>query len=362
MSSALAQTGFNNIMDKTVLARNKLVLLSGLLLVSVLTTIGVGAVSIPVSEIPAILVQMFFSSKESSYPAHYEVVIYSIRIPRIILACFVGAALSLSGAALQGLFRNPLADPGLIGVSSGAAFGAALMIVCGHTVFQLLPAFAYPYLLSLAAFAGGFLTTLIIYRIGHVNGRTYVATMLLAGIAINAIAMSLTGVLIYISDDQQLRDLTFWMMGSLGRNTWSTILPAIPLFLISMFVLMSLAKQLNLFVLGESSATHLGLNTERVKRTVLLASSLAVGTAVSLTGIIGFVGLVVPHLTRMLLGPDHRYLIPGAMLMGAGLLVIADAIARIIVTPAELPIGIITSCLGGPFFLYLLVRKRGIEA
>ena len=274
----------------------------------------------------------------------------------------VGACLASAGASLQALFRNPLADPGLVGVSSGSALAAAGAIVLGNTLFAGLSDNFRPYLLPVSAFAGGLLVAFVVYRIGCIKGKTYIANMLLAGIAINAIASAMIGLLLFTSDDQQLRDITFWMMGSLSRNTLSSIIPVLPFFVIPLVCLPLLAKQLNIMTLGDATASNLGLNTEQVKLWVILLSSLAVGASVALTGIIGFVGLVVPHVTRFIMGPDNRTLIPSSMLVGATLLLIADNLARTLVIPAELPIGIITSCIGSPFFLWLLVKKRGLVA
>lgn len=335
------------------------ILLALFILVCVFS-LGQGAVKIPPVEILAITANAIGLDIGINYPAHHQVILESIRLPRILLAILVGASLSVAGASLQALFRNPLADPGLIGVSSGAAFAAAAAIVFGSLIFETFSGLTGSLILPMAAFAGGLLTALIIYRIGCINGRTYVATMLLAGIAINAIAAAMIGLLLFVSDDQQLRDITFWMMGSLSRNMLSTVLPTLPLFLIPLIALPMLAQKLNIFALGEATAGNLGLNTEAVKLWVILLSSLAVGASVALTGIIAFVGLVVPHLTRFIVGPDNRKLLPTCMIIGASLVLIADCIARTLVVPAELPIGIITSCIGGPFFLWLLIRKRGL--
>lgn len=323
-------------------------------------SLGNGAVPITAPQTLAIVLQNAGVHTGVEYPPHYEIILYSIRLPRILLAILVGACLSAAGAALQALFRNPLADPGLIGVSSGAAAATAAAIVFGGFLFGEQ---SHPYqshLLPLSAFAGGLVTVFIIYQIGSVNGHTSVATMLLAGIAINAVASAIIGLLIFLSNDQQIRDITFWMMGSLSRNTLAGILPTLPFFLTPLILLPQLAKQLNIMALGESSAANIGVNTERVKLWVILLASLAVGASVALTGIIAFVGLVVPHLTRFIMGPDNRSLIPASMLVGAILLVIADNLARTLVVPAELPIGIITSCIGGPFFLWLLIKKRNL--
>ncbi len=359
--STLAKSGILSLEPiYSYIGRYRFALLLSLFFGVLIYSLGHGAVTISAVEIFAIIAQSLGFDLGLEYPPQYEVILYSIRFPRILLAVLVGASLSVAGASLQALFRNPLADPGLIGVSSGAAVAAAATIVLGNLLFGGLPTEVRPFLLPLSAFAGGLITSLIIYRIGCINGKTYVATMLLAGIAINAITSAMIGLLLFLSNDQQLRDITFWMMGSLSRNTLSGVLPTLPFFLVPLIALPTLAKQLNIMALGEATAGNLGLNTEAVKLSVILFSSLAVGASVALTGIIAFVGLVVPHLTRFIMGPDNRSLLPSSMIIGATLLLIADALARTLVTPAELPIGIITSCIGGPFFLWLLVKKRDL--
>jgi iron complex transport system permease protein len=259
---------------------------------------------------------------------------------------------------MQGLFRNPLADPGLIGVSSGAALGAVATIVLAPALSISAGAWTGAFLLPLAAFAGGVIATLVVYRLATSNGQTSVATMLLAGIAINAVAGAGTGMLTFIADDDQLRDLTFWSLGSLGGATWTSLAAIAPCVLLCVAATPFLSRSLNAMLLGESEARHLGIHTETVKRLVILGAALAVGASVAVAGVIGFIGLVVPHLLRLAFGPDHRLLLPGSALFGATLLIGADLLARVIVQPAELPIGIVTALVGGPFFLWLLLRDR----
>lgn len=284
-----------------------------------------------------------------------EAVLYSIRLPRILLAALVGAVLAVSGAALQGLFRNPLADPGLIGIASGAALAAAAMIVLTgplRGVFGL-------YGLAVAAFAGGLLTCLLIFRFARRHGSFSVTCMLLAGIAINALAGAATGFLTYLSDDQQLRTLTFWTMGSLGGALWPMVLVCGSVAVPVLVILIRSARALNVLLLGEDEARHLGVNAEALKRRIVICTALSVGAAVAVSGIIGFVGLVVPHLIRLAIGPDHRILMPASALLGAVLLTGADTLARTLLAPAELPVGILTSLIGGPMFLWLLSRQYG---
>ncbi|QDB99216.1 iron ABC transporter permease [Mesorhizobium sp. 8] len=289
-----------------------------------------------------------------------RVIIQDIRLPRVLMGVLVGASLAVSGAVMQGLFRNPLADPGLIGISAGASLGAVAVIVLGTTMLAPVVALLGPMALPLAAFVGGLVATLILYRIATRQGRTSVATMLLAGIALAALAMALTGVLVYMADDRQLRDLTFWQLGSLAGATWQKIGTAGPVIVAALAATPFLARGLNALALGEATAGHLGIPVQRLKYVAIVSVSAAVGAAVAVSGGIGFVGIVVPHLLRLAIGPDNRYLLPASALLGAAMLLVADAVCRTIVAPAELPIGIITAAVGGPFFLWILLRKRGI--
>ena len=332
--------------------------LSGLLATLVLCSLAVGAVGIPPLEVLGIFAQTAGIPGLPDYDAGHAAVLLDIRTPRVMLGVLVGSALAMSGATIQGLFRNPLADPGLIGVSSGAALAAVSVIVLGSTLLQGLSEALGYYTLPVAAFIGSLLVTLLVYRLANVEGRTDVATMLLAGVAINALMGAATGLLTYMADDAQLRTLTFWAMGSLGGVTWVQVLAVAPLILIPLFILPFFAHALNAILLGEAEAGHLGFNLERIKQGLIVLVALVVGSTVALTGVIGFVGLVVPHLLRLILGPDHRLLLPASALLGASLLLAADLLARTLVTPAELPIGIITAALGGPFFLWLLGRYR----
>lgn len=285
-------------------------------------------------------------------------VIQMIRLPRMLLAIVVGGALAGAGAALQGLFRNPLADPSLIGVSSGAALGAVAVIVFGGAIAAAIPFAASPLLLPFAAFIGGLAATFAMQRIAQFGGQSATATLLLAGIAINALAGAATGLFVYISDDTQLRDFTFWSMGSLAAGGWQGFsLAALPIAA-ALVLIVFCARPLNAMLLGEREAMHLGVPVQRLKNLAMVASALAVSSAVAVSGVIGFVGIVVPHLVRMVAGPDHRIVLPGSVLAGATLLLVADMFARTIVAPAELPIGLVTSAIGSPFFLWLLIRRR----
>lgn len=292
----------------------------------------------------------------SESPGQAALVLEQLRLPRALMGAAAGAILAVSGVAMQGLFRNPLADPGLIGVSSGAALGAAMVIVFGTRLFSGLPPFWSPYLLTGCAFIGGLMVTALVYRIGRRKGHTSVATMLLAGIALTAISGAVVGLLTYLADDGTLRTLTFWNMGSLNGASYRQLWPVLAVMVVLTAYLPRRADALNALLLGESEARHLGFDVERLKAELIFCTALGVGTAVAAVGLIGFVGLVVPHLIRLISGPDHRALIPAALMGGATLLLLADLVARMALSPAELPIGIVTALIGGPFFLYLLLK------
>ena len=292
-----------------------------------------------------------------SEPSQIQSIIMEIRLPRLILALLVGAVLAILGAVMQGLFRNPLADPSLIGVSGGASVGASIVIVtAGGAMLSPLAGLS---MVALGAFIGGVITTLLVYRVATSSLGTSVTTMLLAGIAIGAIAGAFNSLLSYFSDNQMLRQISVWQMGNLGGANWqkASLMAAVSLIIFSL--LPSHAKSLNAFLLGESEARHLGIDVQRIKRQLIFLTALGVGVSVALAGLIGFVGLVIPHMVRLLIGPDHRALLPASALAGASLLLIADSIARVVVLPAELPTGILTALLGAPFFVALLLKQRG---
>lgn len=284
-------------------------------------------------------------------------ILWDIRLPRILLALLVGVILASSGAVMQGLFRNPLADPSLIGVSSGASVGASVVIVL---LSAALPAGAAPSLSLVAcgAFAGGVLATLLVYRLATSEIGTSVATMLLAGIAITALAGALNSLLSYFADNDMLRRISLWQMGNLSGAGWNRVWLVAIAAIVATVLFPRDSRALNALLLGESEARHLGIDVDRVKYRLILVTALAVGVSVAAAGLIAFVGLVVPHTVRLLIGPDHRWLIPASALCGGLLLVIADSLARVIISPAELPTGILTALLGAPFFLLLLIGQR----
>ena len=328
--------------------------LSALLLLVGLYAAGQGAYGLGLSELPALLRGRFTAGGGSMEHSAAELVFFNIRLPRLLLGLVAGAGLGLSGALMQGLFRNPLADPGLIGVSSGAALAAGVTIVLGSLWFPDLPRALGSWTLVLMAFAGGLGVTVLIYLLSQGEGGTRVAQMLLAGIAINALAGAGLGLLNFLATDEQLRNLQFWLLGSLGGARWSAVLLVGLITLLAAAVGLTLAPALNALALGEAQATLLGVSVERLKKTAIVVVALAVGAVTATTGIIGFVGLVAPHMVRLIAGPDHRWLLPGSALLGAALVLLADAVARTVMQPAELPLGVLTALVGVPFFLLLL--------
>ncbi len=258
---------------------------------------------------------------------------------------------------MQGLFRNPLADPGIVGVSAGAGLGAVLAIVIGISFPISLAPFLEPYKVIIGAFFGGLLSTIVLYTIATHQNFTSIATMLLAGIALGALSGAVVGTLIFIANDQQLRDITFWSLGSLAGATWLKVWLVFPFICIGLLFSPFLSRALNALALGEAVAGHIGFHIQRIKNSAIFLVALMCGSAVSVSGGIGFIGIVVPHILRQLIGPDHRYLIPCSALLGAALLIFADTFARLIVAPAELPIGIVTALVGAPFFLWILIKN-----
>uniref|UniRef100_S0DE22 Putative ATPbinding hemin transport protein n=1 Tax=termite gut metagenome TaxID=433724 RepID=S0DE22_9ZZZZ len=279
---------------------------------------------------------------------------FTIRLPRVLLALTIGGSLALAGCVMQGLFRNPLADPGLLGISSGAALAVAMWVVLPLSLPMVLMLYAP----MLAAFLGSLAVTMVIFVLSQRNDNS-LSRLLLVGIAINALCGAAVGVLSWLSNDAQLRQLSLWGMGSLGQAQWSTLLVTASLMLPTVFIIWRLAKPLNLLQLGDEEAHYLGVNVRQIQRRLLMCSALLVAAAVAVSGVIGFIGLVVPHLLRMWLGADHRAVIPGSVLVGAILLLVADTVARTLVAPAEMPVGLLTSLLGAPWFLWMIFRRGG---
>lgn len=318
---------------------------------AVFANVGMGAVEIPPLQAVAILLSHAGVDIGVDFDARSDAVLWSIRLPRVVLAMLVGGGLGAAGAALQGVFRNPLAEPAVIGVSSGAAVGAASAIVLGLAVPGIN-------LVALAAFLGGLIAAGVVYFVARTYGRTEVVTLVLAGIAVNATAGALTGLLASVADDDELRSITFWVLGSVGGATWPTVASTLPFFIVGLIALPLWARSLNLMTLGDRQAWRLGVSAERTRAGVIVFSALITGAAVSVAGVISFVGLVVPHVVRLVAGPDHRFLLPASILGGATALLLADLLARTVAAPAEVPLGVVTALIGGPFFLWLVHRTR----
>lgn len=343
--------------------RGRLVLAgcAGLAGAGFIASLALGPVAIGLGELLAIAGKQVGLGDAGAVSPVKVGVVEAIRAPRALLGLAAGAALGAAGAAMQGFFRNPLADPALVGVSSGGALAAVAMIVLGAVALAPLVGVLGPFALPVVAFLGSLATVAAIYRISSIDGRVIVATMLLAGVAANALAYSGIGYLTFLADDQQLRTLAFWTLGSVGGATWGSVLPAVALMLIATVALQSLARPMNCLLLGEADARHLGVDVEAVKRRAAVLTALGVGAATAVCGIVAFVGLVTPHLVRLMAGPDHRFVLPGSAVLGAALVLFSDLIARLAVQPAELPLGVVTAAIGAPFFFWLLLRdkKRG---
>ncbi|MDB6177680.1 iron ABC transporter permease [Paracoccus sp. Z330] len=342
------------IVDRHRTARRAHVWLAGLLVVVCICSLATGASG---TSLWRVLTALLAGDPVSVTD---RVVMLDIRLPRLVMGVLVGASLAVSGAVMQGLFRNPLADPGLVGVSAGAGLGAIMAIVLGAFLPSALITLVGNWTVPVAAFLGGWLSTIILYRVSTRAGRTSVATMLLAGIALGALAGAVSGILVYMADDRQLRDLTFWGLGSLAGATWSKVLVAGPMIGLSILATLYLGRGLNGLAMGEATAHHIGINVQRLKNGAIMTVALATGAAVAVSGGIGFVGIVVPHLLRLATGPDHETLLLNSALLGASLLLIADLVSRVIIAPADLPIGIVTAVLGAPVFLWILLRRRGL--
>ncbi|MBB6502464.1 FecCD family ABC transporter permease [Pedobacter cryoconitis] len=335
-----------------------LILLSLLLLAVVILSSCLGAVRISMAELLSIIAYKTGLSETIGFKSQQAAVLMNIRLPRVVLGVLIGAGLGVSGAAIQGLFRNPLAEPGLIGISAGGTLFAVLMIVMEFTFFTKLNGVIGFYAISISAFIGAALATLIVYRMSTRNGKTAITMLLLSGIAITALASAFVGLLTYMATNEQLPAIAFWSLGSLGGANWETVTGVMPFILIPVAILPFLAKSLNALALGEAQALHMGINVVTIKRIIIVLATMAVGTSVAVSGIIGFIGLIIPHILRMTFTADNRLVIPGAAILGAALLTIADLIARTIVAPGELPIGILTALIGTPVFISIIISER----
>ena len=317
-----------------------------------------GPVKTSLHEIINIILYQFNLADVNSINQIKETVLIDIRLPRIFLAVLIGAGLGTSGAILQGLFRNPLVDPGFIGISSGAAVGAMIAIMFSKLIMQSFFEINPNFIIPIFAMSGSFFTTIIIYKMSKVFNKTNIMVMLLSGIAINALSGSIIGFLVTISSDIELRSFTFWSLGGLDAAEWQIVFIMLILITIPYLFAHSLIKKLDIFMLGDSEAQHLGINIEKLKRTIILISSIMVGISVAFCGMIGFVGLVTPHLIRLCIGPNHKYLIPGSALLGAIIILISDLISKSIIAPAQLPLGVVTSTIGAPFFIWLIINQK----
>lgn len=324
-------------------------LLSLLLLLAAFLALTVGPAKLSFSDL--------WRSATGSGSKVTDTILFNIRAPRMVLGAILGASLAISGACLQGLLRNPLADPGLIGITAGASLAVVFVIVLGDMVLVGVPAFLMQAILPMAAFLGGLAVTLIVLLAASLGGSFSAGRLILVGVAISAIASAMIGVMVYMSTDQQLRELTFWTMGSLAKSNWNTVLIACAAMTLASLALLSFRRELDILQLGERAAFHSGVNVSRVKFQICALVAVAVGAGVSVAGPIGFVGLVAPHMTRLIVRASHWVVLPISALLGANIVLLADLFVRNAIPPAEIPIGIATATLGGPFFLWLLMRK-----
>ncbi len=329
-----------------------LILMLVLLGLTLISNVFIGAFDIFLEEIKNLI------TNPKDNKLIYEVLV-QIRIPRVLLGLVVGMAFGLCGTIMQTMFRNPLADPTLIGVASGASAGVVLVMFA----ISFFPIFAQSFLMSsfvipLSAFLGAMITIILIYKLSIVYGKVSVPMMLLGGIAINSLIGALIGIFSYISDDGALRSFTFWTLGSLNTATYNSVFILVPINVFILFIVLKRKDELNLLLLGEDEAKNAGVNTEVLKKLLIICVALGIGISVAFCGIISFIGLIVPHISRMIVGSNHRYILAFSAMMGAFTLIWADTLSRIVIQPAELPIGIITAIVGAPFFMYLLFKSK----
>lgn len=302
-------------------------------------------------------------SIQKTWSSGEENIVFFVRLPRVLLGLMVGASLAVAGVTTQGIFKNPMADPYILGVSSGAAFGAALVIVAGFTALnytigpQFLSIDVGSLAITIGAFIGAVLSSLLVFNIARKGVKVPVETLLLSGIAVSAFFSAVTSFLMYISG-RSLNQIVYWVMGALWSSSWSDLVIVTPFTILGAMIIYAYARDLNVLLLGDETAVHLGTDVTRLKTVMLVLSSLIAASAVAVSGIIGFVGLIIPHMMRLIVGPDHRILLPSSMLVGAIFLTLADTFSRIIIQPTEIPVGIITALIGAPFFIYLLIKKK----
>ncbi|MDR2982972.1 MAG: iron ABC transporter permease [Puniceicoccales bacterium] len=335
--------------------------LLALIFMASLVSLTIGPMSLSLQKVSLIVLEKFHLASTADLCTDAErIVVWNIRFTRTLLAVLIGGGLAMAGASMQGVFRNPLADPGVIGVSGGGAIGAIAMIVLGMRYLPpgLTSQFSL-YLVPLAAMAGAILMTLLIYHLSLRRGQVDLISMLLVGIAINAIGGAFIGLVsAFIATAEELQTVTFWTMGSLNRATWDLIISAAIFVVLPMVILPRYSRALNALALGEEDAAHLGIDVRKTKRGLIALSASLIGATVALCGMIGFIALVAPHIVRTALGADHRFLLPASALLGAALLLLADMVSRTIVAPAELPIGILTGLFGAPVFLSLIIKRN----
>lgn len=326
-----------------------------LLLLSIVVSVSLGAAQLPISDVWGILwrqVPIVGRSVSVHWPESSEQIILMVRLPRVILAILVGACLSLAGAGFQGVLRNPLADPYTLGVASGSAVGAAFMIL-----FSIQMVWFGIWTIPIVAFCTGLLSLFIVLRLARIHGKFQLETLILSGVVVQAFLGSMVSFMVSLSD-QAVNEIVFWLMGSLGMRGWPFTIVLLPYLAIGIVVLLSYGRTLNLFALGERQAEHLGVHVARTRLIVLIVSTLITAAAVSIAGTIGFVGLVVPHLVRLMVGPDYRLLLPATAIFGGIYVLWADTLARTLLSPTDIPLGVITAFLGAPFFAYLLRKNK----
>lgn len=328
-------------------------LLTLLLLLVLICSIAFGAVSILPSEMISAM-RHFFTGKGPQ--GIYEAVFLQLRLPRVLLCAITGAVLAVSGVLMQGLFRNPIVEPGLVGTSAGAAFGASLVFVLGVNMNPTVKAMIGPLLVPLFAFAGALLATWAVYTLSKHTKHVSIVSLLLVGIAVNAIGLSGTGFMSYIARDPQARSITFWNLGTFSGTSWLQVMIVATVAAVIFFIALRYTKELNALLLGEEEAGYLGVDADKLKRRIMLLNTAMVAVVTAFVGVISFMGLIVPHILRLLIGSDNKKLLPASMLLGATLLCLADMLARLLLAPAEIPIGIITSFVGAPVFILLLKK------
>ncbi|MBB4823326.1 iron complex transport system permease protein [Sporosarcina luteola] len=327
----------------------------GVVLCATLLGVFISSVKFPIATILHIIAEKTFGlGWLADVPKNEELIIWNIRVPRVLLAFLVGASLSIAGAAFQGLLRNPLADPYTIGVSSGSALGAVTVLFFQYTIWGL-----GGYTLPVVAIICGFLTLFVVFGLVRLSSRSLaIETIILAGIIVGAFVGALTSLMIALGDRDAMAQIIYWLYGSVAMRGWSHVQLIIPFLIIGAIILLAHSRELNALALGEEAADHIGVNVKRGKVFILIGASLLTGSAVAVSGSIGFVGLVVPHLVRLMTGPNHRNVLPLSMLLGGAFLVLADLLARTMIAPKELPIGVITALIGAPVFAFLLIRDR----